>query len=184
MHMRSKKARTAPGSLVVGFLAILCGAHGAPALAQTAGAPKPFLTLDGQAPLVIGHRGLPGLVPEETLPSYDMAAALGTDAFEEDLHLSKDCVLVARHNPWLSDNTNVAEVAKGNPAVAARKRTMPGVRVKVAWPTTPSSGPSDYLTDLTNPSDPKSVPKSLVVDGEDHVNDWSITDFTMAELKE
>ena len=91
---------------------------------------KSFLTVDGKAPLVLGHRGLPGLVPEETEASYDLAAALGTDALEEDLHLTKDCVLVARHNPWLSDNTNVAEVAKTNAAVAARKRTVPGVRVK------------------------------------------------------
>ena len=28
-----------------------------------------FLTLDGSQPLVIGHRGLPGLFPEETQPS-------------------------------------------------------------------------------------------------------------------
>ncbi|MDQ0468169.1 acid phosphatase [Labrys wisconsinensis] len=145
--------------------------------------PKPFLTLDGKPPLVVGHRGLPGLMPEETLPSYDMAAELGTDALEEDLHLTKDCVLVARHNPWLSDNTNVSEVAKTNPDVAARKRTVPGVKVKVAWPATPDSGPSDYLTDRTDPADPKSVLKSLIVDGEDHTNDWSITDFTLAELK-
>ena len=26
--------------------------------------------------------------------------------------------------------------------------------------------------------------KSLIVDGEDHTNDWSITDFTLAEFKE
>jgi glycerophosphoryl diester phosphodiesterase len=184
MHVRSKKTRAAPGSLVVGFLAMLCAGHGGPALAQTAPGPKPFPTLNGEAPLVIGHRGLPGLMPEETLPSYDMAAALGTDAFEEDLHLSKDCILVARHNPWLSDNTNVAEVAKSNPEVAARKRTVPGMRVKVAWIAAPGSGPADYLFDLTNPSDPKSVLKSLVVDGEDHTDDWSITDFTLAELKQ
>jgi hypothetical protein len=37
---------------------------------------KPFATLDGKPPLVIGHRGLPGLMPEETQASYDMAAAL------------------------------------------------------------------------------------------------------------
>ncbi|NLS75512.1 glycerophosphodiester phosphodiesterase, partial [Bradyrhizobium brasilense] len=125
-------------------------------------------------------RGVPGLVPEETEPSYDLAAALGTDALEEDLHLTKDCLLVARHNPWLADTTNVAEVAKTNPAVAARKRTGSGVRVKA-----PSAAgvPADYLTDLTDPSDPKSVLKSLIVDGEDHTGDWSITDFTMAELK-
>ena len=82
---------------------------------------KPFATLDGKPPLVIGHRGLPGLMPEETQASYDMAAALGTDALEEDLHLTKDCVLVARHNPWLGDNTNIADVALTNPAI--RRRT-------------------------------------------------------------
>jgi glycerophosphoryl diester phosphodiesterase len=156
------------------------------AFTQTGSAPagaKNFLTLDGKPPLVIGHRGVPGLVPEETEASYVLAAALGTDALEEDLHLTRDCVLVARHNPWLSDNTNVAEVAKTNATVAARKRTVPGVLVKVRWPQSPTSGPAEYLTDLTDPSDPESVLKSLIVDGEDHTNDWSITDFTMAELK-
>lgn len=122
-------------------------------------------------------------MPEETEASYELAADLGTDALEEDLHLTKDCKLVARHNPWLSDNTNIAEVAKTNAEVAARKRTVPGVLVKVKWAQTPTSGPSDYLTDLTDPTNPKSVLKSLVVDGEDHTNDWSITDFTLAELK-
>ncbi|MDT3380737.1 glycerophosphodiester phosphodiesterase family protein [Labrys neptuniae] len=163
------------------------GFAGPPAvLAQTNAAPagaRPFLTLDGKPPLVIGHRGVPGLVPEETEASYDLAAALGTDALEEDLHLTKDCVLVARHNPWLSDNTNITEVAKTNADVAARKRTVPGVMVKVKWAQTPTSGPAEYLTDLTDPANPKSVLKSLVVDGEDHTNDWSVTDFTMAELK-
>ena len=127
---------------------------------------------------------MPGLVPEETEASYDLAAALGTDALEEDLHLTKDCVLVARHNPWLSDNTNVAEVAKTNAAVAVRKRTVPGVLVKVKWAQSPTSGPAEYLTDLTNPADPKSVLKSLIVDGEDHTNDWSITRFHHGRAEE
>lgn len=48
----------------------------------------------------------------------------------------------------------------------------------------PTSGPSDYLTDLTDPRNPKSVLKSLVVDGQDHTNDWAINDFTLAELKQ
>ena len=122
-------------------------------------------------------------MPEETEASYELAAALGADSLEEDLHLTKDCILVARHNPWLSDNTNVAEVAKTNAAVAARKRTVPGVAVKVKWPQSAVSGPTKYPNDLTDPADPKSVLKSLIVDGEDHTDDWSITDFTMAELK-
>ena len=179
------KQFTSAGGRLLGIALMTC-CVALPARAQDASTPagaKPFATLDGKPPLVIGHRGLPGLMPEETQASYDMAAALGTDALEEDLHLTKDCVLVARHNPWLSDNTNVADVAKTNPDVAARKRVVPGVMVKVKWAQTSTSGPSEYLTDLTNPSDPKSVLKSLVVDGEDHTNDWSITDFTMAELK-
>lgn len=151
---------------------------------DAATSPAVLPTLNGAAPLVIGHRGLPGLFPEETRAAYEAAADAGADSLETDLHLTKDCVLVARHNPWLSDNTNIAEVAKTNATVAARKRTVPGVLVNVSYPAVPANGPSQYLSDLTNPGDPKSVLKSLVVDGEDHTNDWSITDFTMAELRQ
>ena len=158
------------------------------ALALAAGGgssyPAPLLTLDGNAPLVIGHRGLPGLFPEETGPSYEAAADAGADSLEEDLHLSKDCVLVARHNPWLSDNTNITTVAVTNATVAARKRVVPGVLVNVRYDRAKFGGPPQYLSDLTDPADLKSALKSLVVDGEDHTNDWSITDFTVAELKQ
>ncbi|WP_317204679.1 glycerophosphodiester phosphodiesterase family protein [Janthinobacterium sp.] len=146
--------------------------------------PLPFLTLDGAAPLVIGHRGLPGLYPEETQPAYEAAADAGADSLEMDLHLSRDCVLVARHNPWLSDNTNIAAVAQGNAAVAARKRTVPGVLVNVGYSLSTYGGPAQYLSDRTDALDPKSVLKSLVVDGEDHTGDWAISDFTVAELKQ
>ena len=146
--------------------------------------PAPLPTLDGNPPLVIGHRGLPGLYPEETQAGYEAAADAGADSLEMDLHLTKDCVLVARHNPWLSDNTNITEVARANATVAARKRTVPGVLVNVKYSLATYGGPAQYLSDLTNPADPKSVLKSLVVDGEDHTGDWSITDFTVAELKQ
>lgn len=141
-------------------------------------------TLDGAMPMVIGHRGLPGLYPEETQPSYEGAADAGADSLEMDLHLSKDCVLVARHNPWLSDNTNIVAVAASNATVAARKRTVPGVLVNVGYSLATYGGPAQYLSDRTDPNDQKSVLKSLVVDGEDHTGDWSITDFTVAELKQ
>ena len=151
-----------------------CGGNGADALP----------TLDGAPALLIGHRGLPGLYPEETQLAYEAAADAGADSLEEDLHLTRDCVLVARHNPWLSDNTNITEVAKTNAAVAARRRTVPGVLVNVKYSLPTYGGPAQYLSDLTDPADPKSVLKSLVVDGEDHTGDWSITDFTVAELKQ
>ena len=145
---------------------------------------SPFSTLDGSMPLVIGHRGLPGLHPEETAASYDGAVAAGADSLEEDLHLTKDCVLVARHNPWLSDNTNITDVAATNATVMARKRSVPGVSVAVTYSLTTYGGPATYLSDLTDTADQKSVLKSLIVDGEDHTNDWSITDFTVSELKQ
>ncbi|MEI9937533.1 MAG: glycerophosphodiester phosphodiesterase family protein [Pseudomonadota bacterium] len=144
----------------------------------------PLPTLDGSVPLVIGHRGLPGLHPEETIVSYDGAVAAGADSLEEDLHLTKDCVLVARHNPWLSDNTNITAVAATNATVMARKRTVPGVAVPVTYSLATYGGPATYLSDLTVPADQTSVLKSLIVDGEDHTGDWSITDFTVAELKQ
>ena len=109
MHTGSlRKLRVGAMLLATAALAVLpTSMASAQAGAAPAGA-KPFLTHDGKQPLVIGHRGVPGLVPEETEASYDLAAALGTDALEEDLHLTKDCVLVARHNPWLGDNTDEA----------------------------------------------------------------------------
>ncbi len=173
-------------SIVIGcgLLVTACGSTSGYLSTTGATAPGAFNTLDGARPLVIGHRGLPGLYPEETRASYENAADAGADSLELDLHMTKDCVLVARHNPWLSDNTNVAEVAKTNAVVAARKRTVPGVLVNVKYPAVRENGPTQYLSDLTNPNDPKSVLKSLVVDGEDHTNDWSISDFSMAELRQ
>lgn len=161
--------------------AVLCAA-----LAACGGGdgPAPLSTLDGQPPLVAAHRGLSGLFPEETRAAYEAAADAGADALELDVHLTRDCIPVARHNPWLSDNTNVAEVAATNPDVAARKRTVPGVLVDVKYPAIAANGPAQYLSDLTNPADPTSVLRSLVVDGEDHTGDWSISDFTMAELRD
>jgi glycerophosphoryl diester phosphodiesterase len=131
---------------------------------------------------VIAHRGLSGLHPEQTVVAYDGAVAAGADSLEEDLHLTKDCVLVARHNPWLSDNTNITAVAATNATVMARKRTVPGVAVNVTYSLPTYGGPATYLSDRTDPNDQKSVLKSLVVDGEDHTNDWAISDFTFAEL--
>ncbi len=67
-------------------------------------------TLNGQEPLVIGHRGASGLLPEHTLEAYKVAIAQGADFIEPDLVITRDGVLIARHEPILDDTTNVAEV--------------------------------------------------------------------------
>ena len=69
-------------------------------------------------PLVIGHRGLAGLLPEHTLEGYALAIELGADYIEPDLVATKDGVLIARHEPNLIATTNVSTL----PEFAARKR--------------------------------------------------------------
>jgi glycerophosphoryl diester phosphodiesterase len=61
-----------------------------------------FNTLMGKAPIVIGHRGASGERPEHTLASYKLAIAQGADFIEPDLVVTKDGILVARHEPMLA----------------------------------------------------------------------------------
>jgi glycerophosphoryl diester phosphodiesterase len=78
-HSRSQR-NVRVGAMLFGAAA-LAFLPSSMALAQTGAAPagtKNFLTLDGKPPLILGHRGVPGLVPEETEASYDLAAALST----------------------------------------------------------------------------------------------------------
>jgi glycerophosphoryl diester phosphodiesterase len=77
-------------------------------------------------PLVIGHRGASGFVPEHTLQAYRLAIKLGADYIEPDLVATKDGVLIARHEPLLGssapgigDSTNVDE----HPEFATRETT-------------------------------------------------------------
>ncbi len=69
-------------------------------------------------PLVIGHRGAPGYLPEHTLESYALAIELGADFIEPDLVATKDGRLVARHEPNIVSTTDVAE----RPEFASRRR--------------------------------------------------------------
>ena len=70
-------------------------------------------------PLVIGHRGACGYVPEHTLTSYFIAMQAGVDFIEPDLVMSKDGVLIARHENEIGATTDVA----AHPEFAARCTT-------------------------------------------------------------
>jgi glycerophosphoryl diester phosphodiesterase len=80
---------------------------------------KPLNTLNGQAPLVIGHRGASGELPEHTLESYRLAILRGADFIEPDLVATKDGYLIARHEPNLINTTDVND----RPEFADRKTT-------------------------------------------------------------
>lgn len=62
----------------------------------------------GKPPLVIGHRGASGELPEHTLEAYQRAIDQGADFIEPDLVLTRDGHMVARHEPMLDGTTDVA----------------------------------------------------------------------------
>ncbi|MER6187357.1 glycerophosphodiester phosphodiesterase family protein [Streptomyces sp. NPDC021056] len=56
--------------------------------------------------LTIGHRGVMGLEPENTLRSFVAAQQAGLDVIELDLHLSKDGALVVMHDTDVDRTTD------------------------------------------------------------------------------
>ena len=88
-------------------------------------------------PIVIAHRGASGYLPEHTLAGYFVAAQQGADYIEPDLVMTRDGVLVARHENAIASvnddgspgetTTDVAE----RPEFAARKttKTIDGQRI-------------------------------------------------------
>jgi glycerophosphoryl diester phosphodiesterase len=59
-------------------------------------------------PVVIGHRGAPAYRPEHTIASYELAIDLGAELIEPDVVVSRDGVLVVRHESELSWSTDVS----------------------------------------------------------------------------
>ncbi|MGY3088485.1 glycerophosphoryl diester phosphodiesterase [Hymenobacter sp. UYAg731] len=53
-------------------------------------------------PELHGHRGCRGLRPENTLPAFLHALALGVDVLEMDVVISADRQVVVSHEPWLN----------------------------------------------------------------------------------
>jgi glycerophosphoryl diester phosphodiesterase len=70
-------------------------------------------------PVIIGHRGASGYVPEHTLAAYFLAIQQGADFVEPDLVSTKDGVLVARHENEIGGTTDVA----AHPHFADRRAT-------------------------------------------------------------
>ncbi len=69
---------------------------------------------------VIAHRGASGERPEHTIESYRLAIEEGADYIEPDLVMTRDGVLVARHENEIGGTTDVAQ----HPIFASRRRTQ------------------------------------------------------------
>lgn len=70
-------------------------------------------------PLIIAHRGASGERPEHTRAAYELAIAQGADFIEPDLVISRDGVLIVRHENEISETTDVAS----HPDFAGRRTT-------------------------------------------------------------
>ncbi|MGB0447309.1 MAG: glycerophosphodiester phosphodiesterase family protein, partial [Pseudomonadales bacterium] len=54
---------------------------------------------------VQGHRGARGVLPENTLESFEYALSLGIQSLELDVLMTQDNILVATHNSALHPDT-------------------------------------------------------------------------------
>jgi glycerophosphoryl diester phosphodiesterase len=94
---------------------------------------KPYLAL--RRPWLVAHRGGAALAPENTLPAFDLAARLGADAFETDVHLAADGAVVVFHD----DETSRLTGAPGT----IEERTLAEVRaLDAGFSFTPDGGRS------------------------------------------
>ncbi|MFN2315336.1 MAG: glycerophosphodiester phosphodiesterase [Gemmatimonadales bacterium] len=59
-----------------------------------------------QRPIVIAHRGASGYLPEHTLAAYELAVEQGADYIEPDLVITRDGVLIARHENEIGETTD------------------------------------------------------------------------------
>lgn len=86
------------------------GATGAPTAlaAHAADRPAAQQRRATTTPLVLAHRGASGYRPEHTTAAYELAVAMGADYIEPDLVMTRDGVLVDRHEPEISGTTDVA----------------------------------------------------------------------------
>ena len=75
--------------------------------------------LPAHSQIIIGHRGASGERPEHTLAAYERAIDHGADFIEPDLVVTKDGILVARHENEISGTTDVSQ----RPEFTARRAT-------------------------------------------------------------
>ena len=124
--MNSRASWTRIALVVVALLALLAPAVAVARKKQQRSGPK-----RENKPLVIGHRGAAGYLPDHTLQGYRLAIKLGADYIEPDLVATKDGVLIARHEPNITATTNVAD----HPEFANREttRSIDGGAPETGW---------------------------------------------------
>lgn len=68
---------------------------------------------------IIGHRGLPGYIPEHSWQSHNLAFYMGADHLEIDVNVTKDKRLVVTHDSFVDDFLNIED----HPEFDSRRET-------------------------------------------------------------
>jgi glycerophosphoryl diester phosphodiesterase len=151
--------------------AVIAGIAAAPLVGPAAAQPARRIE-------VFGHRGASALRPEHTLASYAKAIADGADFIEPDLVISKDGVLIIRHENNIAGTTDVAR----HPEFAGRRteKLVDGQK-QVGW----------FVEDFTLAELktlraierlPQLRPQNAAMDGRFDLVTWEeMIDFTAAE---
>lgn len=94
--------------------------------------------LDPAARLVVAHRGASAEAPENTMPAFERAVALGADAIELDVHLAADGEVVVLHDPTLDRTTTGHGPVAAHAAAELARLGVPRLAdVLAAWPDLP-----------------------------------------------
>lgn len=72
--------------------------------------PAPLSGSSVRRPLILGHRGASGYLPENTIEAFALAFEQGADGIECDLVPTRDGELIIRHENWLNGTTNIAKL--------------------------------------------------------------------------
>ena len=107
--------------------------------------PSPFRRSVTGRVSVVAHRGLSAVAPENTMAAFRLAADVGCDLLEFDVHLTKDDALVVIHDDtldrttngrgWVRDHTlaqiRALDASYGNAAYAGER--VPALDELVGW---------------------------------------------------
>lgn len=91
-----------------------------------------FAKVDADYPRIVAHRGFSSACPENTLPAFGAAVAMGTDEIELDVWPTTDGELVILHDPSLNRTTNLTGKVTEMSWAEVRKADA-GIRQGEVW---------------------------------------------------
>jgi len=114
--------------------------------------PRPLAGVTRPRPWALGHRGVRGSLPENTLAAFRAALDAGLDGVETDVQRTRDGALVLVHDPEVNGvrvvDATLAQLRAAKPDVATLPelldlvRAHPGTLLNVELKTLPPGGPT------------------------------------------